>query len=704
MSVVHPPDEGHPHTAPGSPEPETPHHAPDYRPAGRRVWGLRVSRLVYPALLLVVAIGLSAAGLSGSSIGYLTATQLHGRPDPALVAGTPRGIRSDEWNVAAPLIVAQSHHGYPRTTLDGVGPHDLSVILDIPNTDWSTFFRPWDVPTLALDVEHGFAARWWLMSLILLLGAYLLLLALTDRTDIAVLFSLAIWLSPFFQWWYLPLSLETVGMGMLALAAFIYSLRAATTARRVGWLAMTAYSTVGFVLVFYPPFQIPTALVLAVIGISYVVGSWRRLDLSWRRMLIDCGALVVVTGATLAAFYLHSRSTIVAINSTVYPGRRRVGGGTSSLWQLLSAPFGLTLARHGALLTSSGTNQSEISSFVMLGPFALFQLQRVRLREFTYRWRILLLGTAAVWVLISVWYLVSVPPLLARILLLDRVPSGRAIVGVGLGGILLMALFCAAEFEHRDTSRPAPGRSTPLSPGDRRRQLRSGALVCAALAFGLYFWAGRGLMATYPVLGISLWKAGIVSAAVAVVVFLTCARRVILGGVALVLLGAVISLPVNPLYQGLGPLTSSPLLTTFTSDAATPPDTTHRVWLSFAGLNINDVLIASGLPTVNAVDFYPDAKAWSALDPHDRFSSVWNRYANMYFAPGPAGSAPVIHLVQADVVTVTLDPCGVAAGKLGVGFVLSTAPLTGSCLTLTHPGNGGPTALYIYRRDASSVH
>src|SRR5579863_331887 len=120
MSDVHPPHEGHPQTAPESPEPETPRHAADHRPAGRRVWGLRVSRLVYPALLLVVAIGLSAAGLSGSSIGYLTATQLHGRPDPALVAGTPRGIRSDEWNVAAPLIVAQSHHGYPRTTLDGV--------------------------------------------------------------------------------------------------------------------------------------------------------------------------------------------------------------------------------------------------------------------------------------------------------------------------------------------------------------------------------------------------------------------------------------------------------------------------------------------------------------------------------------------------------------------------------------------------------
>jgi hypothetical protein len=408
---------------------------------------------------------------------------------------------------------------------------------------------------------------------------------------------------------------------------------------------------------------------------------------------------VIAVGVTLAVFYLHSKSTIVAINSTVYPGQRRVSGGNPSLWQLFSAPFGLSIARHGALLTSSGTNQSEISSFVLLGPFVLLQLQRVRLREFTRRWRILLAGTAGVFVLISVWYLVSLPPILARVLLLDRVPSGRAIVGVGLGGILLMALFCGAEFEDRDSAPAPPDRARPMSHRDRNRQLRIGAFVCAGVAFGTYFWAGRGFNVTFPVLGISLWKAGIASAAVAVVVFLLCARKVVVGGVALVVLGAAISLPVNPLYQGLGPLTSSPLLTAFTKDASKPPDATHRVWLSFAGLNVNDVLIASGVPTVNAVDFYPIASQWRALDPHNRYSSVWNRYANMSFTPAPTGAQPVIRLVQADVVSVAIDPCGAAAGKLGIGFVVATSPLSGSCLTLTNPRTSSSSALYIYRRD-----
>ncbi len=280
--------------------------------------------MVYPALLVVATIGLSAAGLSGTSVGVITAGQSNATADPALVAGTPRPIRSDEWGVATPLLVAQSHHGFSPVSNDSIGEHTVTVLPDIPNTDWSTLFKPWDLPVLVLDLEHGFAARWWMMSLVLLLGAYLLLLALTDRTDIAIVFSLALWLSPFFQWWYLSSSLDTVGMGMVTVGAFLYSLRASTTGRRVAWLALSAYSAIGFTLLFYPPFQIPTALVVGVVGVCYVVGRWPELGLTPRRLITDLIGLAVVVGATLGVFYLHSRSpsspsTAPSIRDTVRP-------------------------------------------------------------------------------------------------------------------------------------------------------------------------------------------------------------------------------------------------------------------------------------------------------------------------------------------------------------------------------------------------
>ena len=207
-------------------------HPPGDGPARRR-GRLPVSKLVFPVLLVLAWVVLTCIGLSGTSIGVVVAGQTGAPHDSDLVAGTPRPIRSDEWNVATPLIVAQSHHGFSRYTVSGLGPHDLTVVLDIPNRDWSTAFRPWDVPMLVLDVAHGFAARWWAMSLILILGAYLLLLELTSRTDIAVVFSLGLWLSPFFHWWYESISLESVGMPMLGLVFLLYALRARSRPGRI---------------------------------------------------------------------------------------------------------------------------------------------------------------------------------------------------------------------------------------------------------------------------------------------------------------------------------------------------------------------------------------------------------------------------------------------------------------------------------------
>jgi hypothetical protein len=670
---------------------------------GRQPITIRPVRLVYPAVLVLSALVLTILGWSGTSVGSLRLVQPHPTADPSLVIGTPRPIRSDEWAVATPLIVAQSHNGFPRVEHDGIGQHDLTVILNVPNTDWSTTFKPWDAAMLALPLDQGFAARWWLMSLVLLIGTYLLLLEITDRTAVAVLFSLGLWLSPFFHWWYEPAAIDTVGLGAMALAGFLYALRAPTEPRRFAWIALAAYSTVGFVLLFYPPFQIPIVLVFGTIGIAEVIGRHSTARLPWRRVVTDFAVVVAASGVTLALFYLHAHNTITAVNDTVYPAHRRVSGGSTSLVQLLSAPFGVTLALHGNQL--SGTNQSEVSSFLLLGPFALLQVFHLGLRQFEARWRAVLLGTSAVFVLLATWYLIGLPSVLASVLLLDRVVPGRAIIGVGTAGIFLMAFFCAADLRpgRRTTEADGGGGGTGRDNRPRRQRLFTGAMVCGVLAFGLYFWAGRVLITEDPGIGLGLVAVGAVSLAVAVVVFLTADRHVIAGGVALVIFGAVVSLPSNPLYRGLGELTDSSIAPVFTRVAQSPPDAMHTRWMSYDGIYVNDVLEAMGLPTLSSVSQYPDAATWHILDPTDASKDVWNRYANVYFTQGAPGSNPVISLQQQDVVQVTMDPCGPAAGRLGVGFVVSPTPLTGSCLVLATQVDylGGPRYIYVRQPTAT---
>jgi len=650
--------------------------------------------MVYPAVLVIAVVVLTSLGWSGTSVGVLAASSPTAAPDPNLIVGTPRPIRSDEWHVIAPLFVAQSRDGYPRYTVDGLGPQDLSV-FDVPIWGWTTLFKPWDLPALVLNLEHGFAARWWLMSFFLLFGSYLLLLELTDRTGIAVLFSLGLWLSPFFQWWYASSSLDSVGLGMLALAAFLYSFRAPTATRRVAWLGLAAYSTVAFVLILYPPFQISVALVMIAIGVGELIGRHSELGITWRRIATNLGAVILVVGVVVVAYYVYARVAIAGLNGTVYPGHRRVSGGGTSMLQLLSAPFGLSLAQNGSGI--SGTNQSEISSFLMLGPFALLQLLRLRMRDLVFRWRVLLLGAAAAFVILTTWFLISLPPSLASLLLLNRVPPYRAIIGVGVAGILLMALLCAAEF------RPVQQRTDDVDMVStvlraRQRRVNSGALVCAAAAFVMYFWAGRRFVAGFPTLELSLVGAGLACAAASVVVLLTSARRAIAGGIAFVLFGAVVALPVNPLYRGLGVLTSSPLLPVFTKVSARASGPGHSRWLSFASTAVTDELRASGLHTLNAVDIYPDQKAWAVLDPHKLSIAVWDRYANLTFAPGPSNTSATLTLPQADQVEITLNPCSSVARELAVGFVVTQTPLTYSCLKLDAKPSyeGGPVYIYAW--------
>jgi len=664
--------------------------------------------IIYPLVLIAAASLLTVMRFSGTSVGSIRVAQVRAQhvQDPSLVAGTPRPIRSDEWNVSTPLVIAQSHHGFPRYTADGLGRHDLAVVLDIPNRDWSTAFKPYNLPFLVLDVEHAFAARWWLLALLILLPAYGLMLLLTGRMALAILFSLALYLSPFIHWWYLVITLATVGLGLFALACFLAAQYRASRIWRMVFLAGSAYGLVGFALVFYPPFQVPVALVLAAVGVGWVIAQRSEgRSPSLGGVAGDLAAVGLASGVVLALFYLSHKSTIAAITGTVYPGRRRITGGHGSLLQLFSAPFDLAVASHGATL-SPASNESELSSFVMLAPFVLLQLFRLRLRDLASRHLIPLVAAGAAFATLLVWYFISLPGVIAKVLFLDRVPPSRAVVGIGLADLLVVFFFLSTRPNGPAAAAAAAAAGTRTGTGtgdsvveprtvarERLWRERTGAITCAALALAFSIWIGNQLATSFPGLQLTRHQLLFISGCFALTVLLILLRKALAGGVMLVALSAVLSLGVNPVYRGLGDLTSSPLVTTAVSlDASS-----HRTWLSFAG-DGNTELVASGVRTINAVSFYPDAKAWRLLDPAGAQSEAWNRYANVVFAPRADAGPPTISLVQLDVVKVEVYPCDRVLDAFDVGFIVSRAPLTLPCLSpaaeLTHHG----TPLYVYRR------
>lgn len=639
---------------------------------------------LFPVAVVSIVLVLTGLGWSGTSIGVTDPGNGH------VVAGTPRPIRSDEWNVITPLVVAQSHHGYPGTSVDSIGSHNLGVILDVPTKTWPTVFRPWDYGFFLLDVERGFAFRWWSFSAILLLGAYGLLLQLTRRLTVAAVFSVALWASPFFHWWYLGISWVSAGMGMAALAAFLAALDHPRGPARYGLIVLSAWALVSFALVLYPPFQIPIAIVMVLVGLADL---WARYGSA--RDLIrlagpPLGSVLLLTLVVLVAYYLANRGAIHLISNTVYPGRRRDTGGVDNLYQYFSAPYGLDLAVHGSGLSIS--NQSEISSFIPIAPYVCLQLLRLRPSALADRARWLLTGAVSAFLLLSIWYFVGLPGPISIITGLDRVPPTRAIGGIGVAGLLVVALFSTGI-----QADPLPRNASPSSSQRLNGvAIIPGALAIAALAFGVTYWSGRMLAAASPGLGIGSHTELIASLAVAGIVFFVTAGNAIFGGLLLAVLGMAVSLPVNPLYSGLAPYTSAGTTGLFTSIGRSD----SGGWLSFIDIPVSDILISSGVRTVNSVSLYPNPQAWRILDPSGSQRQIWDRYANLSFVAEPGLATPRLDLIAPDHVDITVDPCWSGLRKLGVRFEVLPRPSSESCLSPVTNASVLGTPVFVYRLNA----
>ena len=635
---------------------------------------------IFPVTVVVLVLVLTGLGWSGSSIGVLEPNGQH------VIAGTPRGLRSDEWSVATPLIVAASHHGYSATSQASIGSHNMGVLLDVPTKTWPTIFRPWDYGFFVLGVTRGFAFRWWTLSAVLLLGAYGLILQLARKVGAAAAFAIALWASPFFHWWYLDLSFVSAGMAMAALAAFLAALDRRAGLGRNLLLLGCAYTLVSFVLVLYPPFQIPAAMVMIFVGVGDLLGRHRSCPGILRTAGRCLGVVLAGSLFVVAAYYLANRAAIHLINGTVYPGRRQGTGGNPDLYQLLSAPYGWAIAAHGDSLTFS--NQSEISSFIPVAPFVCLQLLRLRFSALAPRARGHVAGALAALALLSVWFFIGLPGPIAALTGLDWVPGFRVIGGIGLAGLVLVAVFSTG-LEVRDHHRGVRS----FRAGTVDSAVAVGALTAATVAFGVTYLTGSLLESASPGLGIGSHTKLIAALAMGAVTFLLSAGFAVLGGCLLAIFGLIVSLPANPLYSGLAPLTSDAVTGVFRS----VPGSAGARWLSFTGPQVADELIASGLPTINGVSFYPDPAAWQVLDPTGSERHVWDRYARISFAAQPALLTPKLDLLGPDEIKITIDPCGSQLPRLGVHFAVSDSPMLEPCLTLVRTSTLLGMRVFIYR-------
>jgi hypothetical protein len=611
---------------------------------------LTFDRLAIGFLLALVTLFTLAvsAGLHGSAMSLyrpMSGPEQNQHP----IAGRAKPIRSDEWAFHTPAIL---HQIYRPTTLDAeisdMGRDYASLIGNIPVKHVTTIFRPQFWGFLFLAPAYGFSFYWQFKAVLLSAGVFLLLLLMTHSSRIAMVGTLWYVLSPYTQWTYSWPSLlpEMVGAFCLTMFCLFYM----STGRRGTLLTAAAIvcasCMINFALCAYIPHQIPLVWLGVFLCIWWVWARWDRIftrDGAGPRAAALATSLLLV-GVGMWAFLHDAGEAVSGIADTVYPGRRRLAGGTYPLSMLGSHFFSFWADDRRFPMPQAFGNICECAGFLWLAPVTLFCVSRLRdgegRRQRAY-WILVTFGA-----LLFIWLTLPVPEAVGRALLMDKTGSGRSMHVLGFVNIVLVSLYLSLA-------------RVDDSHGRWRR-----AFTLATAVFGSVFPAF--LLVNSSVGG--FLTTGQVIAAAAYATALTVA---VVGNWFRVL-STLLIVPhfaafgfVNPVDRGLKVFESAPLFQFVRSS----PDLLRHRWIIYSdSIPDSGFFSAIGCDVVTGLDYVPNVKALSVFGPKDANGDLVNSSRFVVGEPKLDDGPAAFELIAAGVMRLRVSPFDPGLKSMGVRY------------------------------------
>jgi len=630
--------------------------------------------LLFPAVLLLLLLCLTALRISGTSIGIYH-QYLYGDTsrDPNLLFGHPQSIRSDEWLVNTQITISQSQHNFPLINPGFTDGKDMSVTFDVPYREWSVLFKPQLLSFFVLPLEFAFAFKWWFMLFALLVSAYFFVLKLLPgKITLAIFTSIIIGCSPFVFWWYQTDIMAYGFLIMLASMSIIDRTRLRffrrTLSQKVSIILKTvtlSYLLIAFAFTLYPPFQIPVALIVFAFLLGYFIQQRKgKLKKYLTRAALPFIVALGITGAACGTFIAVHSDAVKTIASTVYPGKRSVNAGGYDIKKLLVTYLQPQLQR-GERGAKYDLNQSESSNFIVLPLFfiapAFALLVWIRRKEGVLDWTLVTLLSCLG--LFALHLLIPQATPLTKLFLLSYVPQSRLIIGLGFIAVILLTYMIHLVVRHKLIF------------------TRKAILVLSAYSFAFFLlmvWAGFETANQYPDF-ISSKKLVIVLAAIlASGLFLVIINRLRAGLFILAAFSIGSIILVNPFYVGLGPFYNSQVSSKIESLSKE-----NDTWAAANNIVIENLPQISDRRAITGVVGYPSNVFWKANSGMSN-DFVYNRYAHVFMTSNDADS---LLLLGPDLFAVSAG----CERKINsqINYIVSTAPLSGTCDhlvdTLTYP-------------------
>ncbi len=613
--------------------------------------------------------GMACADLNGSSTGIYGLFTDHG-PKPDILLGTPRAVRSDEWNFNTPHIMNQVLRSDPfKVGESEAGSRSAALLDNVPVWHVSTIFRPQFWGFFVLPVDYGYAFFWQAKGLILLTGLFTLFLFLCRSSWWAAVGSLWFFFSPCTQWCYswpsdLP---EMIGLLCFTLVFACYL----TVGTNTMLLALTAIATaccaINFAMCAYVPHLLPLFWVAAFLFVGWCISERKRIlsrpNATGRALAF--GAALLVVAAVGADVYVDVHSALAAIAATDYPGKRLFTPASYSFPALASQFFAWT--ESPSHIPPGLGNICEASGYLWLAPFTLFCIPLGRLRLVGFqKYALPALWLAAL--LLLMWLTVPFAwP--GKVFFLDRAGGSRCLPALGLIniGIVVLCMSCYGSKTEQRWKVPADN------------------------WIELLFWNGAAIWMMYSVLRLTngdfhdflSWRKLMVITAytsLLIILMLTSRKRAFAG--ALILPHVIAFATVNPVERGLQSITNSELFQMVHAHR----ELLQKRWIVFSD-NIVDsgFLTATGCNVYTGLRYVPDVDHFKLFASQTKDSQLLNNDWFLNAHPIYTDQKSFFQVFAPVVLNWNVNPLSPTIPELGIGYAAFIEPPPKEALTGLKP-------------------
>lgn len=568
---------------------------------------------LFPTIVIVLFLLLISLRINGSSVGIYNDI-INTKKDPSLIAGKPRSVRSDEFVVVTPMLIAQQASNYPSVNQNIGNGQDMNILFDTPTQDWIQIFRPQNYAFYLIPFENAFAYKWWFSAVVLLFSAYFFALYfLKKKRLIASLLSMALYFTAFVQWWS---GAALIGYGLLLGLLFFYLIRSRLAITKSLLTLAILYLLVVFALGLYPPFQIPCVIAIGLFALGYLINispKYNPLPLLKKNILYIF--IAVVAAISIVGVYLKQHEAVInTLSNTSYPGKRIINSGTYSFTHLLSGQLAIKQEKLSSASNykdpeAGAMNQSETSSFIFLSLYLLIPMAYIAASRKRIGLKIkdgpILIALGTTFLLFFAWLFVPGLDLIGNITKLNLVPQNRLIIGFIIINYLATLLFIKIYAESKNKI------------GVKI------AIIYSFMVFATILSINTIIQIKMPGF-ISNSTSILLAIPIPIIIYLLLRKRNSYALLALLIFSIAGSVAVNPLYVGTGILTDNPIYKTIKQY----PD--NGKWAAEDIIFENFPAMANK-HTLSGIYAYPQLNLWSSID-QGKSIDKYNRYAHVTFA------------------------------------------------------------------------